>query len=158
MSSCHKDLGKLFCWCGKTKTDWHKFHCLDASWPSSPSPSIHSLKWTACYLCLVTALPACASILAEALNNREFVLPSEMKLIPRYESESLARFSHDIVHLYTLLLLQPELDPAARLTLLDAAHKFNRWCIYAVIPSHALVLIPSQVSSLMPLTWFTPCL
>jgi len=56
-----------------------------------------------------------------------------MKLIPRYESASLARFSHDLVHLFTLLLLQPQLEPTARLALLESAHKFNR---YSQPPSH----------------------
>ena len=53
----------------------------------------------------------------------------EMKLIPRYESASLARFSHDLVHLFTLLLLQPQLESTARLALLEAAHKFNRYTL-----------------------------
>lgn len=62
-----------------------------------------------------------------------------MKLIPRYESASLARFSHDIVHLFTLLLLQPQLEPPARIALLEAAHKFNRYMMHHTEPLLTIV-------------------
>ena len=50
---------------------------------------------------------------------------SGMDNVSHVESPCLSRFGHDLIHIFTILILNPHCDRKARNKLIAAAKKFN---------------------------------